>query len=184
MHSSWAKKFVSTYRMLNPIRVGVFSVFFVPQLRVTCLHRRAPFADAVNISQLRRLWTLMSSFRQRKFVANWPIGWWNWTDFHLWFSSSTYRLWRKANCAVNRFFFGGGGELFLFCYIADRQNCVSGSTARRVQPRIESQQNYGWLFKQPNKSTFSSACAVFGLLLFRCAATIVPRVLLSESVHV
>ncbi len=74
----------------------------------------------------------------------------------------------------------GGGELFLFCYIADRQNCVSGSTARRVQPRIESQQNYGWLFKQPNKSAFSSACAVFGLLLFRCASTIVPRVLLSE----
>lgn len=79
------------------------------------------------------------------------------------------RLWRKAICVVNRFF---GGELFLFCYIADRQNCVSGSTARRVQPRIESQQNYGWLFKQPNKSAllylfFRLCCVWFTVIQMR-----------------
>lgn len=79
------------------------------------------------------------------------------------------RLWRKAICAVNRFFWG---ELFLFCYIADRQNCVSGSTARRVQPRIESQQNYGWLFKQPNKSAllylfFRLCCVWFTVIQMR-----------------
>lgn len=78
-------------------------------------------------------------------------------------------------------FFGGNyffSVILPIVKIACRGRPPAGSS--RESSRNKIMDGYSNNRTNPPYCTFSSACAVFGLLLFRCASTIVPRVLLSE----